>query len=127
MVTVYFHLPTRRLSPDGEWVAPWPGEERQRQHEHASPRALRGALPLSSGSQSSQSAEGGALYCRRGYYEERWQSGAAGVCAGKKYSGAAGQQSSYELKDFVGRESEGEKGKVLLIITLAFMGNICGV
>ena len=45
----------------------------------------------------------------------------------KKNSGAAGQQSSYELKDFVGKESEGEKGKVLLIITLAFMGNICGV
>lgn len=28
-----------------------------------------------------------------GYYEERWQSG-AGVCVGKKYSGAAGEQSS---------------------------------
>lgn len=53
--------------------------------EHVSPRVSHGTLPLSLGSQISQSAEG--VLCTvdvTAYYEERWQSGIAGICVGKK-------------------------------------------
>ena len=97
--------------------------------EHPSPRVSHGTLPLSLGSQIRRSAEG--VLCTvdvAACYEERWQSGIAGICVGKKkYSGAAGDKRSYELKEFVEKESQREKGKVLLIITVAFMGNICGI
>lgn len=62
-----------------------------------------------------------------GYYEERWQSGAARVCVGKRTVELQDSKAAMSLKPLVEKESEGEKGKVLLIITLAFMGNICGV
>lgn len=53
--------------------------------EHPSPRVSHGTLPLSLGSQIRRSAEG--VLCTvdvAAYYEERWQSGIAGICVGKK-------------------------------------------